>query len=217
MINPITFDTQMAMAGAMSSILAARGGYVNESVEAQPVQECGDTQPVQECGDEGAPVNEAKKPNKGKSVKEIVSKFRKDFAAKKFGNGHKVLKTCKGGVCECGSANVKECDAASVAEADEDVARKAPVKEIPAKKAVTKGEADDAAPEADDAATPIEDGDEPGKEVVAHASAVSERIASMRDKLVAELDADDGLELGTQKSANQDGGQEIEPEEPVEA
>lgn len=204
MINSITFDSQMAMAGAMSSIFAARGGYVTESVNAN---ECDATNQ--------APVTEAKKaqraeqPKKGqKSISGIVSKFHKDFAAKKFGNGRKVLKTCKDGVCECGGQ-------APVSEADEDVVpqTKKPVEETPVEE--TPVAPDVAEPETADGNTPVENGEGPDKEVVAHASAVSERIANMRDKLVAELDADDGLELGAQKVAKQGEG---EPEEePVEA
>lgn len=231
MINPITFDSQMAMAGAMSSIFASRGGYVNESVEADNVGECDAT--------EQAPVTEGKKESKKeqKSINSIVSKFHKDFAAKKFGKNHKELKTCKCGVCECGDqqsvgegvvgagvgAGLGACiggpvgavaggalgQAVTGESEDEDGAQKAKKPERKTPVAPNGVEPETAAD-----GEVVDGGEEPDQEVVAHASAVSERIASMRDKLVAELDADDGLELGTQKAAKQ--GEEQTEEAPAE-
>ena len=214
-MNAITFESKMAMANAMAAVFCPHS-VLTESTQVQEcgnknIRECGG-QNVQECGNQGITecgnVTESKKGAKPvmdnkpvkkacgaecetDTVRQRVEDFHKQRAAKRKLCIRTKPAECKGGKC----VNEDEGQAATPVKA------KKPVEEEP----VEGGEEGGA--EGVEGTEGAEGGD--NAELTAHASAVSERIQAMREKLVSELDADDGLRMsagGEEDAEGAEGG-----------
>jgi len=241
MINTITFDSQMAMAGALTSILSGKSS-VNESAKQTKTEKklvvesdqngaatASATSTVADNKPESAPEKTVKveKVCESDTAKARLEKFRAEHKAKKFG---KKLKTCceSKKVCEGEEEDKKKKQTGAPVEVPQpeepDVNAGVEAAPAPAAGGVAEAEGEDnaATGSEEDAGAPAEGGEEEvnpeetkadNKELVAHASAVSERMASLKEKLVQELDADDGLKLGNKEGeetgdadANQEAG-----------